>query len=34
LEVPEYTIREFTDIAISRLAKENIDKDMATVIAE
>jgi len=34
LEVPEYTIRDFTDIAISRLAKENIDKDMATVIAE
>jgi Holliday junction DNA helicase RuvB len=34
LEVPEYTFNEFTDIAISRLSKENIDERNARVIAE
>jgi len=34
LEVPEYTFDEFTDIAISRLSKENIEECNARVIAE
>jgi holliday junction DNA helicase RuvB len=34
LEIPEYTFDEFTDIAISRLSKENIDERNARVIAE
>jgi hypothetical protein len=34
LHVPEYSFDEFTDIAISRLAKEKVNRDMATVIAE
>jgi len=34
LEVPEYTFNDFTDIAISRLSKENIDQYVARVIAE
>jgi holliday junction DNA helicase RuvB len=34
LEVPEYTFEEFTDIAIRRLAKEKIDKYIATIIAQ
>jgi len=34
LEVPEYTFNDFTDIAISRLSKENIDERNARVIAE
>ena len=34
LEVPEYTFDEFTDIAISRLSKENIEERNAKVIAE
>ena len=34
LGVPEYTFDEFTDIAISRLSKENIDERNARVIAE
>jgi holliday junction DNA helicase RuvB len=34
LEVPEYTFNEFTDIAISRLSKENIEERSARVIAE
>ena len=34
LEVLDYTFEEFTDIAISRLAKEKVNREMATVIAE
>jgi hypothetical protein len=34
LEIPEYTFDEFTDIAISRLLKENIDERNARDIAE
>lgn len=34
LEVPEYTFEEFTNIAISRLSKENVDQYVARVIAE
>jgi MoxR-like ATPase len=34
LEIPKYTFEEFTDIAITGLAKENIDKGIARVIAE
>ena len=34
LEVPEYTFKEFTEIAINRLAEEKVDRHMAAVIAE
>src|SRR5438093_7048892 len=34
LEVPDYTFDEFTDIAINRLSKENIEERNARVIAE
>jgi len=34
LEIPEYTFEEFREIAVSRLAKENVDKYIASVIAE
>ena len=34
LEVPEYTFEEFTEIAVTRLAKENVDKCTASVIAK
>src|SRR5437867_7280556 len=34
LEIPEYTFEEFTDIAIRRLAKEKVDKYIATIITE
>jgi MoxR-like ATPase len=34
LDVPEYTFEEFTHIAVSRLAKEKINRDIATIIAE
>jgi len=34
LQVPEYSFEEFTDIAISRLAKEKISRYIATIIAE
>ena len=34
LEVPEYSFEEFIDIAISRLAKEKINRDIATIMAE
>jgi Holliday junction DNA helicase RuvB len=34
LEIPEYTFDEFREIAVSRLAKENVDKYIASVIAE
>jgi holliday junction DNA helicase RuvB len=34
LEIPEYSIEQFTEIAVSRLAKEKVDKEVASVIAE
>ena len=34
LKVPGYTIEEFIEIAVSRLARENIDIDIARIIAE
>jgi holliday junction DNA helicase RuvB len=34
LEIPEYTIEQFTEIALSRLTKEKVDKHVASVIAE
>ena len=34
LYVPEYSFEEFTDIAISKLAKEKVNRDIATIIAE
>jgi len=34
LEIPEYTFEQFTEIAVSRLAKEKADKQVASVIAE
>ena len=34
LEIPEYTFEEFTEIAVSRLTKEKVDKQVASVIAE
>jgi Holliday junction DNA helicase RuvB len=34
LEIPEYTFEQFTEIAVSRLAKEKLDKYIASVIAE
>ncbi len=34
IEIPEYTFEEFREIAVSRLAKENVDKYIASVIAE
>ena len=34
LQVPEYSFEEFTNIAISRLAKEKVNRDIATIIAE
>jgi len=34
VEVPEYTYEEFSDIAIRRLAKEKVDINLATIIAE
>lgn len=34
LQIPEYTFEEFTNIAISRLAKEKVNRDIATIIAE
>lgn len=34
LAIPEYTIEEFTSIAVSKLAKEKIDEGIAKVIAE
>jgi Holliday junction DNA helicase RuvB len=33
LEVPEYTFEEFTEIAVAKLAKENVDRMLAVVIA-
>jgi len=34
LEVPEYTFEEFREIALAKLAKENIPEDIAASIAE
>jgi len=34
LEIPEYTFEQFTEIAVSRLTKEKVDKQVASVIAE
>ncbi len=34
LEVPEYTYGQFKEIAVTRLAKEKVDKYMGQVIAE
>ena len=34
LEIPEYTFEEFTEIALTRLAREDIDKLIALSIAE
>jgi hypothetical protein len=34
LEIPEYTREEFTEIALVRLKKENIDESLAMVIAD
>lgn len=34
LQIPEYTFEEFTEISISRLQKENVNKQVATCIAE
>jgi holliday junction DNA helicase RuvB len=34
LHVPDYSFEEFTEVAISRLAKENVNRIIAAVIAE
>jgi holliday junction DNA helicase RuvB len=34
LYLPEYSFKEFTDIAISKLAKEKLNREIATIIAE
>jgi len=34
LDIPEYTFEQFREIAISRLTKEKVGKDVASVIAE
>jgi len=34
LEIPEYTLEEFTEIALVRLKKENVDESLAIIIAE
>jgi holliday junction DNA helicase RuvB len=34
LHIPEYSFEEFTNIAIARLAKEKVNRDIASVIAE
>jgi Holliday junction DNA helicase RuvB len=34
LEIPEYTFEEFSEIAVTRLRKEKVDREIATVIAE
>jgi Holliday junction DNA helicase RuvB len=34
LEVPDYTLEEFTNIAINKLAKEKISRETATIIAQ
>jgi hypothetical protein len=34
LEVPEYTLGEFSEIAVTRLRKEHVDKPIVLSIAE
>jgi hypothetical protein len=34
IEIPEYTFEEFKDIAVARLTKEKVDKQVASVITE
>ena len=34
LQIPEYTFEQFTEIAVTRLRKENVDKYIASLIAE
>ena len=34
LEIPEYTFEEFTEIAVTRLTKEDVDESIARDIAE
>ena len=34
LEIPEYTFEQFAEIAVGRLTKEKVDKQVASVIAE
>jgi Holliday junction DNA helicase RuvB len=34
LEVPDYTFEQFTEIAVSRLTKEKVEKQVVSVIAE
>jgi Holliday junction DNA helicase RuvB len=34
LEIPEYTLEEFTEIALVRLKKENVDESLAKIIAD
>ena len=34
LRVPEYSFEDFTNIAVNRLAKEKVNKETATIIAE
>ena len=34
LEISEYTFEEFTEIALVRLKKENVDESLAIIIAE
>jgi holliday junction DNA helicase RuvB len=34
LYVPDYSFEEFIDVAVSRLAKEKFNRDIATIIAE
>ncbi len=34
LEIPEYTLEEFTEIVLVRLKKENVDESLAKIIAD
>ena len=34
LGIPEYSFKEFTDISLTKLAKESVDEQLARVIAE
>jgi Holliday junction DNA helicase RuvB len=34
LHVPEYSFEEFTNITINRLAKEKVNREIATIIAQ
>lgn len=33
VEIPEYNFEQFTEIAVTRLRKENVDKSLAVTIA-